>query len=498
MALWQNLPPVMILACLLSSAVCALLRGKAARLWLLSLSAAICLCSALLLALVIQGDVSYVYKMGEVGAPFGNELRVGPLECVMGLTFSGVMLLSVLGGWRQIARDIAPHRQNLFCTMCCLLLTALLAMTYTNDLFTGYVFIEILTISACALIVSSGRGRSLFAATRYMIFNLVGSGLFLFGLSMLYCLTGELLFPQLALRARALAQGGYELPLYLSLLLMALGLGIKSALYPFHSWLPNAYANATPAASAMLSALISKAYIFLLIKIIYRMAGAELFLNSGLGTVLFLFACVGVIMGSVGAIREHSLRRMIAWSSVSQIGYIFLAASMGTELGAAAAVFHIIAHSCAKAMQFLSADRLISVSGGSEAFRDLRGSGFRAPLAGAAFAAGALSVSGVPIFAGFASKVLLCDAATALTMWKAILALTVMAVSTVLNVAYQLRTVLTLYRRGERFPLSPAREKPVNVAFILSMVVFIALNVLLGVCAGPVMAVIRRGLQLFN
>lgn len=140
---------------------------------------------------------------------------------------------------------------------------------------------------------------------------------------MLYCLTGHLLFPQMKEAVAELAQTGrYDVPLFTSLVLITFGIGIKSGLYPFHTWIPNAYANATPSASAMLSSLVSKTYIFLLLKAIFRVFGQETF--SLVGDVLFVFSMLGIVMGSVEALFEHNVRRMIAWSSVAQIGYIFL------------------------------------------------------------------------------------------------------------------------------------------------------------------------------
>jgi len=237
--------------------------------------------------------------------------------------------------------------------------------------------------------------------------------LFLLGLSILYSLTGHLLFPQIEESVLLLLQEGkYTVPLALCCVLMTMGIACKAALYPFHTWLPNAYASATPTSSALLSSMISKMYIFLLIKIFFRAAGAQVF-AQGVGDILFVFSIVGIILGSVDAIREHHFSRMIAYSSVSQIGYIFLGISLGTEMGMAAALFHILAHSAAKSMLFLSASKLREVSGGSDAFRDIRGAGVRAPLAGLAFAIGACSLVGIPLLGGFTAKVFLSQAGLA-------------------------------------------------------------------------------------
>ena len=498
---WQNLPLALILLPLMGAAVCSALKGKAARAVMTAVTALGCAGMGLLTYFTLQSGESFVYAMGEIGAPFGNELRVGAAESLMGLTFSLVMLLSVLGGWRTLTRDVPPNRMNLYGAMMCLLFSAMASMVFTNDLFTAYVFIEISTIAACALICSNNQGPTIFAATRYMIMNLLGSGLFLLGVSMLYCLTGHLLFPQLGESVQALLSSGkYLTPLYLSFLLMTLGVAVKSALYPFHTWLPSAYSLATPTSSAILSSLISKIYIFLLVKIYFRAAGASVFARR-IEDVLLAYAVVGIVMGSVDAIREKHMSRMVAYSSVAQIGYIFLGIALGTEAGMAAALFHILAHSAAKSMLFLSTGKLREASGGGDSFADVKGAAKRAPLAGLAFLTGACSLVGIPPLGGFAGKLYLAQAGVALGGWRMILALSALIVSTALNVMYLLRTSLTLYRSGQALPADEAsrenRSSAPDWTFAISMIVLILLNLLIGVMGGGIMGWIRQGISMF-
>ena len=303
---------------------------------------------------------------------------------------------------------------------------------------------------------------------------------------MLYCLTGHLLFPQLGESVRKLlSQDRYPVPLYLSFLLMTLGVSVKSALYPFHTWLPDAYGSATATSSALLSSLISKIYIFLLMKVFVRAAGADVF---------FLYAVAGMLMGSVHAIRQRRLSRMVAYSSVAQIGYIFLGVSLGTQAGMCAAIYHILAHSAAKAMLFLSAHKLRDASGGDDTFKALRGAGKRAPLAALAFTAGACALVGIPGLGCFVSKVLLARAGVEMGGWRMAALLIALAVSTGLNVAYMLRTALTLYREGGEEADAP-KEK--DGLFALAAVALILLNVALGLFGGAVITVIQQGMQAF-
>ena len=493
----QNLPLFQIICPLMCAAVCSALKGKAARAVMTVLTVLECAASAILVHFTLTRNVSFVYAMGEIGAPFGNELRIGAVEAITELAFSVILLFSILGGWRHLTRDVAPNRLNLYGSMICLLTAAMTAMVYTNDLFTAYVFIEIGTIAACALICASNQGKTLFAAARYMIMNLMGSGLFLLGLSMLYCLTGHLLFPQLGESVLKLLKAeSYNVPLYLSFLLMTMGIAIKSALYPFHTWLPDAYGSAMATSSAVLSSIISKMYIFLLIKIFVRAAGTDVFARR-IEDVLFLYAVTGMIMGSVHAIRQRHFSRMVAYSSVAQIGYIFLGISLGTEMGMAAALYHILAHSAAKSMLFLTAHQLREVSGEEDTFRALRGAGHRSPLAGAAFTVGACSLVGIPGLGCFASKVFLAQAGVALGGWRMALLLGALAISTLLNAAYMLRTVLTLYRENNESIVQEKQTKVHDSAFAIAMVALILLNVSLGLLGGPLMDIIQQGFALF-
>ena len=136
--------------------------------------------------------------------------------------------------------------------------------------------------------------------------------------------------------------------------MVVVGLAIKSALYPFHTWLPDAYGYSTVSSAAILSSLVSKGYIFLLIKIFFRVVGFDIIVDSKIVNILFVFGLFGMIMGSVNAILEHDIRRMIAFSSVAQIGYIYMGLGLGTTMGIVASIFHILSHASTKSLLFVA------------------------------------------------------------------------------------------------------------------------------------------------
>lgn len=496
MELVQNFPCISIILCLFAGIISSGLRDKAA-MWVNAVVLTInTLLSAYTLSYTLTTGESFVYVMGKFPAPWGNELRVGTLEALMALFFCIIMLLSLFGGRHKLLQEVEESKTYLYYVLTDLLLSSLLALVYTNDMFTAYVFVEINTISACGLIMIRQNGRTIEAAVRYMIMSLLGSGMLLLGLCMLYDLTGHLLMSNIKESVAQLVQSGeYVVPLIVSIVLMSVGLCIKSALFPFHAWLPDAYGYSTVSSAAILSSLVSKGYLFLLIKIIYRVIGFEIYNATRIIDVLFLFGLMGMIFGSLSAIRENDVRRMIAFSSVAQIGYIYMGFGMGTEAGMTASIFHILSHAATKSLLFIAAIGLTDVSGGSRQFIELTGSGYRNKWAGVTFTVGSLSMVGVPLFSGFISKLLFSQAAVQ-NHAKMLPALIVLGISTILNAIYFMKTVIRIYTPvGDTAYTSVTfKDMPVYAAVLVA---FIVLNVVLGISSQPVVDMIQQGLAMF-
>ncbi len=497
--LWQSIPFACIILPLGSAAVTSIMKPRMARIWAASIISIVTLLSAVITVIFMNGAEHYTYMMGHYPAPWGNEIRVGMLEALTALVFSLVMLLSLLGGMKKLDEHLAAQNQSLYCVVLLLMTAALMAQVYTNDIFTAYVFLEIMTLGACALIAVRKRGRSLVAATKYMIMNLIGSGLFLLGIIFLYDITGHLLMEPIGGQVKELAASGeYREPLITVIALISIGLSIKSALFPFHTWVPDAYGYATPTSQCVLSSLVSKGYIFLLIKIMYRVIGLDVMIASGMTDVLFAFGLVGMVMGSISAIRQNDIRRMVAFSSVAQIGYIFMGMGLGTDYGMMAAMFHLFSHTLCKSMLFLATGGLADASGNSKQFRDLRGAGYRSPIAGVAFTIGALSMVGFPFLGGFVAKFNFALAAMEAGNVYALLVLIVLAISTSLNTVYFLRTVITLYRKPLETAHYPVEKGQRGSLFSAALVLFAAANIILGLCSQTVVNAIVTGLSTFG
>ncbi len=494
-----NFPLFCIVLCLFSGVLCSVLKSKPARAVTYTLVSLVLVMSVSVLCYTVSINGSFTYLMGHFPAPWGNEIRAGILEGIMATFFSLILLLILVSGKVTLVKDIQDSKLNLYYSLVNLLLSSLLALVYTNDLFTGYVFIEINTIAVCGLVMIKNNGKAIFATVKYMIMSLIGSGLFLLALALLYDVTGHLLMCNIRGSVEALSRTGkYNEPLTVIIGLMSVGLAIKSALYPFHSWLPDAHSSGTATSSAILSSLVPKAYIFLLIKIFIRVIGWETILAHHINDIFYIFGAVAIVMGSVHAIIEKDFKRMVAYSSVAQFGYIYMGLGLGTEFGLVSAIYHIFMHGATKSLLFISLAGLSDVSGHSVMPSELKGAGYRNRIAGVAFTVGALTIIGLPLFPGFVSKINFSTAAVSVGTAKMITTLVVLAISTILNAVYFFRAIICIYTPlDEEIDVRKLaiRQKPY---YTVAMIAFIATEVFIGTFSDVIKDGVLSGLRMFK
>ncbi len=492
--IYYNIPFVCIFLCMIGGITMPLHKtGKSA----LRTAVAICL-TVFVLCGVLCGilyfkEESFVYQMGHFPAPWGNELYVGPMEAMLSSLFALVMAMSILGGKRTLYEDILPPKQPFYFTMLCMILASLLALSFTNDVFTGYVFIEISTLAACAIVMARDTEKTIAATIRYLVISLLGSGLFLIGLAMLYCITGHLLMPQLLERVQLLSQTQqYQVPLTVICGLLTIGMGIKSAMFPFYAWLPQAHGGATTTSSAVLSGLVLKGYIIFLLRIFYRVFSMDVVRSLNILNIFFVFGIAGMMLGSIMAMREEHIKRMLAYSSIAQIGYIFMGIGLGTTAGIIAAVFQIMSHAITKPLLFLSAGRLSEIRHHEKSLYRLRGVAHRDITAGICFSLGGLSMIGIPLLGGFTAKYFFAEAATGvgIKMWITILAL---CVSSVLNALYYIPAIMAIWSKPNK---EYEEDLGKNRAYVVAAVILALGVVLLGILPMPIIQVIRSGLSM--
>ena len=409
------------------------------------------------------------------------------------MVFCFAMLLSLLGNASSTREDIAPARRNLFCVLVNLITASLLVLTYTNDLFTAYIFMEINTIAGCAIVAVKDEAETIRAALRYLVMSLVGSGLVMIAICLLYDLTGHLLMENMHKAIQVLvATKNYMMPLTASLCLITVGLGIKSALYPFGAWLPDAHGNSTSAASAILSGLILKCHIFMIIKVFCRVFGLEVIHAMRMDTVIFILGVTSMIMGSVHALRQKNVKRMVAWSSVAQVGYIFLGIGLNTTAGIAAGCLHIIVHACVKPMLITAAGGLSNAAGHKKGLHALMGTFYVSKWAGLGLAAGGFSMMGIPGFAGFASKlsIMLASFDNPFVVWV----IAALALSSVLNALYYVPAVIVILTHNKDAHKNFTAHAPTKL-YNFIMCIFLVLNFYLGLFCMPLLRLITRGVN---
>lgn len=458
----------------------------------LTLFTIIAVLNAMLIGYLIDLPAHYfTYAAGYWPAPWGNELRAGLIEAVMALCFTVTSLLSIWGDYENTFELLPKKKNYIHYIMLNFLVCSVNALAYTNDLFTAYVFIEINTIAACGIMIPKHNGKSLAACMKYLVMSMVGSGLFLLSICYIYGFTGHLLMvPAGEAIANLIATNQYIVPLITSFAIMGAAIAIKAGLFPFHAWFPDAYYNAPHSSSALLSGVVSKAYIFVFIKIVFRVFGTSSLTAFNLQPIYYTLGCIAMLIGSVFAFMQDDLKKMVSFSSVAQIGYIFMGFGLNTKLGYAAACYHILFHAFTKALLFVSTGNLVTKSGKTK-ISDMRGMAYKCPMSAIAFWIGGLSMIGIPVFMGFISKL---NFATAAFTSGHIIVLLILGLSTCLNVLYFIPPMTILYSKRGLTKEETTRERE-SMNTVLPLIGFVAVNILLGVFQGPVMNIIMTGLN---
>ena len=356
-----------------------------------------------LVYLVMHGGISSVYQMGGWPAPWGIELQVDNLASFFLLVVALIILPVFLYSRRNMAEEVGSREKVArFYVLILLLIGALAGMALTNDLFNVYVLVEVATISCVGLVSSRNHPLSAEAAFRYLILATFGSALILGGIGFIYIITGHL---NMGFAAQELVQVWQYRPhvVWMALIFLLAGFGIKAALFPLHLWLPDAHFIAPTPASALLSGLAVKGYLICLFKFFYRVAGPFLLQELAIDKIMKWAGLLGIVLASLMAIRQDELKRRLAFSTVAQLGYIFLGASLMNTRGLSGTFFYLASHAVIKSALFLSAGMMISVTG-KKKVSQLAGIGKKMPVTTAVFTIASLGLVGVPLFSGFVGK----------------------------------------------------------------------------------------------
>ena len=353
--------------------------------------------------ILLQKGIPIVYSMGGWSAPWGIELMVGNLSAFFLLVVAGVTLPVALFSIDSMSHEVGgPQRISRFYVLYLLLSGALAGMAVTNDLFNVFVLVEVATLSCCGLVSARNHPRAAEAAFNYLILATLGSALILGGIGFLYIVTGHLNMGFASQELSCVWQD-YSHVVWIAASFLLVGFGVKSALFPLHVWLPDAHSTAPSPASAILSGLAIKGYLICLIKVLYVVFGNTLMQEYAMHRILVLLGMIAIIAGSLLALAQDELKRRLAFSTVAQVGYVFLGLGLVNTKGLTGTLFHMASHAVIKSSLFLAAGAMISATGKSR-ISEMAGIGRKMPVTMAVFTISSLGLVGIPLFSGFIGK----------------------------------------------------------------------------------------------
>jgi len=443
-----QVPALQVVLPLIAAPLCIVLRRGAIP-WFIALVvswAALAMAGTLLDQVADGTQISYA--LGGWMAPLGIEYRIDTLNALMLVIVSGTSSIVLPFAYRSVIKEIPEDRHYLFYGGYLLMFTGLLGMAITGDAFNVFVFIEISSLSSYAMIAMGRDRRALSAAFTYLVMGTVGATFFLIGVGLIYAVTGTLNMADLAQRLPPLYESRAVLAAFA---FISAGLLLKLALFPLHLWLPNAYTYAPSVVTAFLAATATKVAVYLMLRFGYTVFGADFVFDIVPSSeVLLALAIAGTVIASTVAIFQSDVKRLLAYSSVAQIGYIMLGVSYANVTGLTAALVHIFNHAVTKGALFLVMG-CIAYAAGACRLEHFAGLGKRMPMTMAAFVIGGLSLIGVPLTAGFVSKWYLVLGAIEKGWWP--VAVLVLATS-LLAIAYVWKVVELAYFR------EPAADAP--------------------------------------
>lgn len=452
-----NLPALQVVLPLVSAPIVALSRraGIAFALMLAASWATFAIAVALLVRVLSEGAISY--HMGGWAPPWGIEYRIDELTAYVLVLITAVAAVCAPYARRSVAAEIPAEKTALFYAVYMLAFTGLLGIVATGDAFNIYVFLEISSLASYALISMGRDKRALMASFQYLILGTVGATFILIGVGLLYMMTGTLNIADLAARIPEVAETRVVIAAFAFL---TVGLALKVALFPFHMWLPNAYTYAPSLVSAFLAATATKVGIYVMVRFVFTIFGAVYaFEVMPLAWVLIPFALVAMFVGSTVAIFQDDVKRLLAYSSVAQIGYIVLGIGIDSETGIAAGLIHLFNHGIMKGALFLALGAVALVQGGT-LMKHMAGLGRRMPFTAGAIVIGGLSLVGVPLTVGFISKWYLVMAALDAGLWPVV---ALIMISSLLALVYVWRVVEQMYFRQAPEGAPPKGEAPLSM-----------------------------------
>ncbi len=370
-----------------------------------------------------------------------------------------------------------------------------MGICFAGNMITMFVFYEMLTLITIPLVVHEYNHESMYAGRKYALFSFGGSAFAFIGVVVLGVFAGGTTF-KLGGYAATISQISRDL-LYLIYVLTFMGFGVKSCVFPLHSWLPTASVAPTPVTALLHAVAVVKAGIFAIIRLTYYCFGSSFLLGSWAQKVVQVIVMFTVVYAAVKAVKERHFKRRLAYSTVSNLSYILIGVTLMTEAGMAAGLCHMLFHAIIKISAFYCAGAVLKKTG-REYIWELDGIGKVMPVTFACFTASALSLTGIPLFAGFVSKWQLCTAALSTGTPLGYAGVAVLIVSSFLCALYMINIVIRAFfpkRERDHFLRHPRSDAP--AAMLVPVCLFSAVNIFFGLYGQPVVDLatnIARGL----
>ena len=475
----EHLPILQVAVPLALAPVCLLI-GNRHLVWLLATAGGLFtfVCAAFLMVSVFnQGPLTYY--LGGWEAPWGIALAIDLLSAFILLLVGLVATLTLIWGKASIENEIPGEQLSLFYCMFMLAVTGALGIVATGDAFNVFVFLEISSLSSYAMIAMGRDRRALTSSFQYLVMGTIGATFILIAIGLLYMMTGTLNMADLAARLPAVRETTTVLAAFAFL---TVGVSLKIALLPLHQWLPNAYTYAPSVVSAFLSATSTKVSLYLLIRFFYTVFGADfVFRDHGLQYILMPLSLIAIFAASGIAIFQKDIKRMLAYSSIAQIGYMTLGIALVSQSGLAATIITMFNHGLIKGALFLAIGGIFLRTGTSQLAK-LGGIGRTMPWTMGAVVIGGCGLIGVPLTAGFVAKWYLIVAVLEGAAWVVASAI---VLTSLLTVVYVWRTVEILYFKTPGDSVRDIDEVPMSMLIptwlMVAMVIWLGIDTTLTV-----------------
>ena len=474
-AVWPHLPALQVVIPLFGALLAGFLRrGGAAFVLALVVSWIMpFIAGAMMWQVLATGPISY--HLGGWEPPWGIEYRVDALNGFVLVLVSAVGAVIMPFARRSVSLEVEEERQAWFYCMYLLCLTGLLGITVTGDAFNAFVFLEISSLSSYVLIALGRDRRALLAAFQYLIMGTIGATFYVIGVGLLYLLTGSLNMVDIAARLGP-AWPDQSRAVVAALAFVTVGVSLKLALFPLHVWLPNAYAYAPSWATAFLSATATKVAIYLLIRFFFSIFGVAVdFSALPVAEIIIALSLAAMFAASLIAVFETNLKRMLAYSSLAQIGYITLGIGLANQAGLTGGLIHIANHAVMKAALFLALGAIF-YRARTVQLTELAGIGRKMPLTVTAFTIAGFGLVGTPGTAGFISKWYLAVGALDKGSWALVFAI---VASSLIALVYIGRVLEVAWLREPSPEIAQARDPPLSM--LLPLLVLVAATIYFGI-----------------